>query len=148
MGKQLRYLLLGMRPTHRSKNIVIVLPLIFYGKLLNGVAVEQTVLAVLFFILCSGSVYLFNDLKDIEHDRLHPKKSQRPLVSGKLNKRFALVAACIMVAVSVSGAFIVLGKTVGMLFVLYLLNTAIYIFEMKNTVLLDIFFIAVGFIVR
>ena len=93
MGSNLR----GMRKTMRlrqwTKNTAVFAALIFDGKLLDAGLLLQTALAMLCFCLASSSVYLLNDLVDIEKDRQHPTKRLRPLPAGELNPR--LGAGCV-----------------------------------------------------
>src|SRR5205823_14755768 len=91
--RTLKYLLLAMRPKQWTKNGVVFVAVVFAHRLGNLHDVELALLAVLIFCLISGVVYLINDLVDLEQDRQHPFKRHRPLPSGRLRPRTALVAA-------------------------------------------------------
>ena len=82
-----------MRPRQWIKNIVIFAPLVFDVKLFNPRYLAQTVAGFVLLCLVSGNVYIINDLVDIEKDRQHPKKRNRPLPSGQLSVRAAITAA-------------------------------------------------------
>jgi 4-hydroxybenzoate polyprenyltransferase len=108
---------------------------------------ERSAAAFAIFSLLSSSVYLLNDLRDVEKDRLHPTKRNRPIASGALPPRLALVVGlllmptCIALAVQLSLPF------AGVL-AAYLLMQFGYIFMFKEVVLLDVFILAIGFVMR
>jgi 4-hydroxybenzoate polyprenyltransferase len=89
----LKQLLVTMRPRQWTKNLFIFAALLFDLKLFDLNYVGRTVSAFILFCILSGSVYLVNDLVDVEKDRLHPVKRNRPLPSGKLKRSWALAAA-------------------------------------------------------
>jgi 4-hydroxybenzoate polyprenyltransferase len=102
-----------------------------------------------FVLLCllSSTVYIFNDLADIEKDRLHPRKRLRPLPAGRLNKSVALSAAVLMPLVAVPLSF-VLEWRFGLIAVLYLFSNLLYSFRLKNVVIVDVLLVALGFVLR
>jgi 4-hydroxybenzoate polyprenyltransferase len=73
-----------MRPKQWSKNLLLFSALIFSQNLLNPAMLGEAIIAFIIFCLLSGSVYVLNDLMDLQQDRAHPQKSKRPLASGKL----------------------------------------------------------------
>jgi hypothetical protein len=79
-------ILKSLRPQQWIKNLFIFAPLIFSRNILNGPLLLKTVEALVAFCLVSSAHYIFNDLRDIEEDRKHPVKSQRPLASGRLKE--------------------------------------------------------------
>ena len=143
----LKYLLLAMRPKQWTKNGVVFVAVVFARHLGNLRDVELALLAVLIFCLVSGVVYLINDLVDLEQDREHPFKRHRPLPSGRLRPRTALVAAftigssALLVAVAVVPLF-------GLAVLAYLILNLLYSFYLKHLVLVDLFGIAGGFLLR
>src|SRR5688500_14674989 len=81
-----------MRPKQWIKNGFVLAPLIFTGEFLNIAALDQVMLAVLFFCIASSATYIVNDMHDIEHDRQHPiKAQQRPLASGQVTISQAII---------------------------------------------------------
>src|SRR5690606_19678742 len=110
-----------------------------------------SVLAVLgaFVLLClmSGAVYLMNDLADVESDRLHPTKRNRPLASGRLNPRVAGVASFLFAAISLAAGYL-LSPELAVILLLYLVAQIAYTFRLKHLVLLDVLTIAAGFVLR
>lgn len=140
-------LIKSMRPRQWPKNGFVFVPLLFDRKLFDPASVGAVVGA--FFLLCmmSSAVYLMNDLADIESDRQHPVKKNRPLASGQLNPRVAMLASFLLAAASlVAGYF--LSPELAVILLLYLLSQVAYTFRLKHIVLLDVLTIAMGFILR
>jgi 4-hydroxybenzoate polyprenyltransferase len=136
-----------MRPKQWVKNGFVLAPLLFTGELLNTSAVWQTVLATLFFCVASSATYIVNDLHDIELDRRHPKKSKsRPLASGIVTPRAAIVLLALLYFVLLMG-FYLMPKVLLVIAVYLLLNLA-YTFFLKHQPVIDIFTIAIGFVLR
>jgi 4-hydroxybenzoate polyprenyltransferase len=121
--------------------------LVFAGELFHGTAFLRVTLAFLLFTAVSGSVYLLNDLLDAEQDRQHPKKRSRPIASGALPTGVARVA---MVTLAVGGlaASFALRPMFGIALTAYLLLQIAYCYSLKHIVLLDVFVLAAGFVLR
>lgn len=137
----------SMRPHQWYKNFVIFLCIIFSKNILN---LEMWLhLLLIFFVFCmlAGSQYMLNDLKDIEKDRLHPKKRNRPIAAGLLPVKIVLLISFMIMAVSLAIAFS-MGQLVGIVSLLYLANSIVYSFYFKNFAIVDAIFIAVGFVIR
>jgi len=101
----LKQILISMRPKQWTKNMILFAPLIFSQNLFHNQNFLTVLEAFILFTLLSGSVYIFNDLIDIEKDRCHPKKSLRPLASGKLKPTNAILASIIDVF-SIAAGFV------------------------------------------
>lgn len=142
-----RSLFVTMRPRQWTKSIIIYAALVFDGKLFDMNLFLQVTLVFLSFCLASSSVYLMNDLVDIEKDRLHPKKRLRPLPNGDLNPTLAAGAAIILAIVSLSLAF-GLSLWVGIVTLVYLLQNIAYSFYIKNLVIIDVMVLSLGFLLR
>lgn len=142
-------LLKTMRPRQWPKNGFVFVALIFDRQLTDPTGMAQIRTLVAFVLLClmSGAVYLMNDLADIESDRQHPIKKNRPLPSGKLNPSVAKVAAAIFAVGSAVAGFLLAPKF-GAVLVGYLIIQITYTFWLKNAVLLDVSAVAAGFILR
>lgn len=136
-----------MRPRQWSKNVIIYAGLVFDGRLFDINLLLATTLVVLCFCLVSSSVYIINDLADIEKDRLHPRKKLRPLPSGQLNPQFAGVAAALLAIVSIAVAAW-LNLWVGVVVIVYLAQNIAYSFYLKNIVLIDVMVLSLGFLLR
>ncbi len=140
-------LIRSMRPRQWPKNAFVFVALLFDRKFFDPASVLPTVGAFVLLCLMSGAVYLMNDLADIESDRRHPTKRNRPLPSGRLNPRVAAVAAVGLAIVSlVAGYF--LSIELAIILLLYLLSQIAYTFRLKHVVLIDVLTIAAGFVLR
>lgn len=142
-----------MRPKQWVKNGFVFAALLFDGKLRLDQLTEisHTLVAFLLFCLLSSAVYLMNDLMDIESDKRHPKKRLRPLPAGDLQPTVALVAAVIFSFGTLALAFwldMVWQSWLGWVLVAYLLVQIAYTFYVKHIVLLDVTFVAIGFVLR
>jgi 4-hydroxybenzoate polyprenyltransferase len=136
-----------MRPRQWPKNAFVFVALLYDGKLFDLPSVIAAVIAFVLLCLMSGAVYLMNDLVDIESDRQHPTKKNRPLPSGRLSPRVAAVAAVLLAGISlVAGYF--LSFELAVILLLYLLSQIAYTFKLKHVVLLDVLTIAAGFVLR
>ncbi|MCB0106554.1 MAG: decaprenyl-phosphate phosphoribosyltransferase, partial [Caldilineaceae bacterium] len=136
-----------MRLRQWSKNVVIYAGLVFDGRLFQWDQLFYTTLVVFCFCLISSSVYIINDLFDIEKDRMHPRKRTRPLPSGELDIRLAVVAAFLL-AVSGIGAASLLNPWVGAVTGVYLLQNVAYSLYLKNIVIVDVMVLSLGFLLR
>ena len=136
-----------MRPRQWIKNIVIFAPLVFDIKLFAPYYLARTVAGFVLLCVISGTVYIINDLADIEKDRQHPRKRNRPLASGALSTRAAVVAAVAIPLVALPLGYL-LSPAFGAILTLYLLIQIAYSFWLKNAVIIDVMLIAAGFVLR
>ncbi|MFY3385252.1 decaprenyl-phosphate phosphoribosyltransferase [Paracidovorax sp. MALMAid1276] len=136
-----------MRPKQWIKNGFVLAPLVFSKAFLDVEAVGHALLAVLLFCVASSATYIVNDMHDIERDRRHPKKSKaRPLAAGIVTVRAALVLLVALYAVLVWGWFV--APKVVMVIAAYLVLNLAYTFVLKHQPVVDIFTIAIGFVLR
>ena len=136
-----------MRPRQWSKNVIIYAGLVFDGRLFDINLLLATTLVVFCFCLVSSSVYIINDLADIEKDRLHPRKKLRPLPSGELNPRFAAGAGALLAIVGIALAAW-LNLWVGLVVFIYLAQNIAYSLYLKHIVLIDVMVLSLGFLLR
>ncbi|MEM7131694.1 MAG: decaprenyl-phosphate phosphoribosyltransferase [Chloroflexota bacterium] len=143
----LRGLLKTMRPQQWTKNAVVYAGLVFDGKLLSWSLFWQTTVVALCCCFAASSVYLLNDLVDIENDRKHPKKRLRALPSGQLSPLVAAWASLLLALTSVlvSGW---LNVWVGIVLLAYLIQNIAYCFYLKRLVIIDGMVVALGFLLR
>ncbi len=146
-ARRLLYLLRTMRPKQWTKNGFVLVGLIFDGKLLDLPLALNALLTVVFFCLVSSSVYILNDLVDIERDRHHPRKRLRPLASGLLSPAFAKGALAILAIAGTIGASTV-GASVGLILAAYFVLNSAYCLYLKNLVIIDVMMIALFFVLR
>src|SRR5262249_28244628 len=126
-----------MRPQQWIKNLFLFAALIFSGNLFVLRDVLLTIAGFLFFCLASSGVYLFNDVSDLENDKLHPVKSQRPLPSGKLSVASALTSSALLAGAGLLGGFY-LRTEFGFLMLLYLAINVLYSLKLKDVVIIDV----------
>lgn len=137
----------AMRPKQWTKNAVVFAALVFDGRLLQFEMFITVVLAAFLFSLTSGAVYLINDLLDAEADRHHPLKSKRPIASGRLSPSMAK-AAIVVLGLIVFPAATLLSPLFAGVLALYVLLMLAYTFVLKHWVIIDVFVIAGGFLLR
>lgn len=136
-----------IRPKQWVKNGFVFAPLIFSGELLNSAALAQASLAAFFFCIASSATYIVNDIHDIELDRKHPKKSKsRPLASGAVSKSEALIILVLLYLILIFG-YSLMPKVILVIAAYAILNLA-YTFVLKHEPVIDIFTIAIGFVLR
>jgi 4-hydroxybenzoate polyprenyltransferase len=137
----------SMRPKQWVKNGIIFAALIFDVQLFMLTPLLRTLAGFVILCMLSSAVYLFNDLADIEKDRLHPKKRLRPLASGRLNTSVALVVAILLPLVALPLSFL-LDWRFGVIAVVYLVTNILYSFWLKNVVIIDVMLLATGYVLR
>ncbi|MFN8470070.1 MAG: decaprenyl-phosphate phosphoribosyltransferase [Caldilineaceae bacterium] len=136
-----------MRPRQWLKSVVVFAALVFDGKLFVPEFFLKTTLIYICFCLLSSAVYILNDLVDMEKDRQHPRKRNRPLASGRLDPRFAVVGGVVLGAVSIGLAFAV-APLAGVVLLAYLAQNIAYSFWLKNIVIIDVMVLSLGFLLR
>ncbi len=147
-GAQMLYaLLVSTRPRQWIKNIFVFPALLFSQHLLDRGYVLRSLGAALCFCLLSGAVYLFNDVLDRERDRQHPEKCHRPIAAGRLPVWVALFSSFLLMVFGVVGSFL-LHVEFGWVALAYGILNAAYSLHLKHVVLLDVFIVASGFLLR
>ncbi len=137
-------LVAAMRPKQASKNLFVFVAMVFANRFDRALT---ACIAFALFCLVSGSIYLLNDVADREQDRLHPTKCKRPIASGRLPWRLALVCGVVFGAGGVAVGFL-LNVRFGAIALVYLVLQAAYTVWLKHVVLIDVFTIAAGFVIR
>jgi 4-hydroxybenzoate polyprenyltransferase len=143
----LQLLLKTMRPRQWTKNLVIFAALVFDGQLDDFHAGLRTFIGFGIFCLVSGAVYIINDLADIEADRKHPEKSHRPLASGALSPRIALILTALLLALVIPASWLLARQFALIVLGYFGLNLA-YSKWLKHIPLIDVLTIAMGFVLR
>ena len=136
-----------MRPRQWLKNGLVFAALFFDRKVIDLESLERTTAAFIFLCMVSSAVYIMNDLADIENDRQHPTKKTRPLAAGELNPTVAIIAAVFLALGGLAAGFL-LSQALGWILLTYLFIQIAYTFYFKHVVLLDVIFVASGFILR
>lgn len=136
-----------MRPKQWVKNGFVLAPMVFAGAFLNADAIYHAILAMLLFCVASSATYIINDLHDIEQDRCHPKKSKtRPLAAGIVSVPVAIILLVLLYALLILGWFI--APKVVLVIAAYLVLNIAYTFVLKHQPVVEIFTIAIGFVLR
>lgn len=140
-------LIILARPKQWMKNLFVFAPILFAGQLLNFDLVFKNLLAFFAFSFTSSVVYIINDIVDRDADRAHKKKRFRPLASGEINVKQASIFAVILlifVIVILSRLDVLFSIVIGV----YVIMNILYSVKLKHIVILDVFIISLGFMLR
>jgi 4-hydroxybenzoate polyprenyltransferase len=129
------------------KNTFLFIPLFFAGKIYQLSFYPDLILGFLSFSLVASSIYIINDLKDINEDKLHPKKRLRPLASGKIPKSSAYLTLSIFLILGVTIGYLV-NKPFTEILILYFVLNLLYSLKLKEKAVIDILIVALGFNLR
>ncbi len=142
----MKYLTL-IRPKQWYKNLLVFLPLVFSGNLLNSLAVSNSILAFVSFCALSSATYVINDYADRHKDRLHPEKRNRPIASGKIGTIEAMAITLLLLAV---GFGIALLLPINFLYAAlgYFVLSQLYTMWLKHEAFADILTISTNFVIR
>ena len=136
-----------LRPKDWAKNLFLYLPLFFSGDVFNLIKLFDVFEGFVAFCCIASSIYIINDYADIENDRMHPEKRNRPLASGKAKPAIALAIAAFLIITGFLIAYHQGNRFFSLVAIYFSLNIA-YSFELKNIPILDIIIIAIGFSLR
>ena len=136
-----------LRPKDWAKNLFLFVPVFFSGDLFKWNVYPPLLLGFVAFCCVASSIYILNDYRDIEEDKIHPEKWNRPLVSGAVSKPAAIVIGVLLVVIGFAIAYFVRDKFLFVLSIYFLLNLA-YSFGLKTIPILDIIIVAIGFVLR
>jgi decaprenyl-phosphate phosphoribosyltransferase len=140
-------LLRSIRPQQWAKNVLVFAAPVAAGVIRDGSKLVPTIIAFVSFCLAASGTYLLNDVRDIESDRRHPTKRNRPIPAGIVRIPVAVVAAIVLIAASLGLAIAVnVGLLVSML--AYLALTAAYVYWLKFEAVVDVVAVAAGYVVR
>jgi len=137
----------ALRPAQWLKNGLVFAGLVFGGKLFDPPAVASAIIAALTFCLLSSGFYLINDVRDLEADRLHPVKRLRPVAAGELSPLAAGAIGILLILVAITGSAF-LGSDLLLVVLAYIGLMAAYNLGLKQIVIIDVFAIAAGFVLR
>ncbi|MEO8512255.1 MAG: decaprenyl-phosphate phosphoribosyltransferase [Ignavibacteria bacterium] len=136
-----------IRPKQWIKNFFVFAPLLFSRHIFQIEYLIPALAAFIIFSLASSAVYIINDIMDVDSDRAHPKKKYRPIASGEISVKQAMIFLVVLVIIIIGGLFF--QKTIfAFVIVLYLITNLLYSLKVKSIVLLDVFFISFGFMLR
>lgn len=136
-----------LRVKHWIKNFFVLLPFLISSKYGININLVNALSGTFLFCLMSSAVYLWNDILDLESDRLHPEKRERPMAAGQISVRTGIAVAVLLAAVSMA-----VGSIFDYRFLLVLLayaaNNLMYSIYLKKKTVLDVMSIAFGFVIR
>lgn len=135
------------RPAHWIKNVFVLMPVVFGMRIGEGEAWINAGIATVAFCFASSFAYIINDIKDAASDRLHPRKKDRPIASGRMSVQAGLLEAFVLLVISAGVAFSVSVPLLIMV-IAYVLLQVLYSELLKRKVLLDVICIAIGFVFR
>lgn len=140
-------LLKTMRPRQWTKNVFVLAAVVFDRQLTHPVALLHSIAGFMLFCLASSAVYILNDIIDVEADRNHPKKRNRPIASGKLPIPVARIVAIVLLVVACTLAYI-LSKGFFLIILVYLLVNLAYSTWLKHIPLIDVIVLASFYVLR
>ena len=143
----LKNILISLRPKQWLKNVLVFAGAIFAEDLFVPHLVQYSVFAFIIFCMISGSSYLVNDVMDRHKDALHPRKKFRPIASGKISVKTALLLAFVLISMSLYSSF-ALNWQFGVIIACYFVTTLLYSLYFKQIIILDVIIIASGFMFR
>lgn len=146
---KIQILLSLIRYKHWLKNIILISPIFFAGKIdkINQHEILILIATFISFCLTSSTVYILNDIQDVEHDRLHIEKCKRPIASGAVSLKQAYFAIAI-IAIFNSIILINLKFNITLIIISYFVLNLVYIYFAKNFSIIDVCFISIGFVLR
>ncbi len=144
----LRAAVVAIRPQEWIKNVLVFAGVLFSGKVDDIASLGTATLAFVAFCAISSAGYLINDINDVEFDRAHPNKRNRPIASGELAERTAVILAIALTAAALALAFATVNWQVGLMVAGYGVAQLAYSFGLKQIVIVDVLTIAGLFILR
>lgn len=136
-----------IRVTNWLKNIFVFVPIVFSRHLFDSNYLIKVIVAFITFSLAASLIYVFNDIVDIEKDKIHPLKKFRPLANGLMSKSEAWMAFTILFFITSLLCTLIRSEFVIVIFLYFLINI-FYSLYLKNIVIVDVFCISAGFMLR
>jgi 4-hydroxybenzoate polyprenyltransferase len=143
----IKELIQSMRPYQWYKNLIIFVGIVFSYNMFNLEMWKLSLFAFAMFCLISGSVYIINDIKDIEKERLHPKKRARPIAAGTISPRIALFVSILLLFAAITTSFSV-NEALSYSEIVYICINLLYTFYLKCFALIDVMVVGAGFVLR
>jgi 4-hydroxybenzoate polyprenyltransferase len=140
-------MLRALRPAQWTKNLFVLAPLLFGKAASDPVAAGRTMTTAVAFCGVASALYLLNDVMDRKEDRKHATKKNRPIAAGQVTIQAALTLCCVLLLSSIA-LVAALARPALPLVLCYAILTALYSFGLKRVLLLDVFVIASGFVLR
>ena len=129
------------------KNLFIFLPLFFSGEFFNPVKITNTFYVTLGFSLVTSFIYIINDIFDIEFDKIHPEKRNRPIPSGKISVKQSMILGICLLSLGLIGLWNISFDSF-LLAIFYIVLNLLYSIKLKQIPILDFIIVATGFVIR
>ena len=136
-----------IRIKHWVKNLFLFIPIFFAGEILDTTHYMPLILGFVAFGLVASSIYVLNDLKDVENDRIHPTKRFRPLAAGTVSVQTAYIIMPVLIAGGLGLAYTIEAKYAFVLCLYFVMNIA-YTLGLKKLAIVDIIIVSIGFVLR
>ncbi len=136
-----------IRPKQWIKNFFVFAPLLFSRHVFDLPFLLISIEAFIIFSLASSAVYIINDIMDAESDRAHPKKKYRPIASGEVSIKQGITLLIVLIIIVIAGLYFI-RMAFAAVIILYFITNILYSVKIKSIVLLDVFFISFGFMLR
>lgn len=137
-----------MRPRQWTKNALIYAGIVFDGQLFVPESFIRITISFVLLCVIAGSIYIINDLADVESDRQHPRKRFRPIASGQLPIRVAVVSAVLIPIGALIIAYLIIGPLFALVLLAYFGLQLAYSLRLKHIVILDVMSVMIGFVLR
>lgn len=137
-----------MRPKQWIKNFFVFAAIVFSGNFFNASVLKDNILTFILFCFTSSTIYILNDIVDIEKDRCHPDKRRRPLPSGRVSKKVAIILDVFIVTAIIYSSYTMLNIKILYVLAIYIFTNILYCFKLKNVVIIDVMVITLGFVLR
>lgn len=148
----MKYIFKLLRVKHYIKNFLIFLPIFFSSNIFNLKLLVNTMIGFFVFSFVASVIYIINDINDLERDKLHPIKKNRPIASGKISLRFAKIIVIILFIIAFFGMYFLYLKTNNIMTcilpLMYLILNYAYSKKLKNIPVIDVAIIVIGFVLR
>lgn len=137
-----------LRPKHYLKNLFIFVPIFFSGNIFNLKDLHTCFLGFVSFSLCASGIYIINDILDIENDKHHPTKKERPITSGRIsrNAAFSLMIGLFLAGLGIAYFFLCFQSVLVLL--AYTIMNILYSVRLKRVAIIDVTIISIGFLLR
>tara|TARA_B100000519_G_scaffold45060_1_gene35889 strand:- start:282 stop:1157 length:876 start_codon:yes stop_codon:yes gene_type:complete len=145
---KIKYLIQLLRPNNWIKNLIIFSPIFFSGKMNDVILLKQCWFAFISFSFLASSIYIINDYIDIEQDRIHPLKKDRPLASGRVSIAYAGPLAISLLILGIGLILILFSKSTFYFSISYVVIMVTYCYLFRQKAIIDIGIIAFGFVLR
>lgn len=132
-----------------TKNLFIFLPLFFAGDFFDPEKLNKAIISFIIFSIVASAIYCINDIYDVKNDKTHPEKSKRPIANGSIKIKHAwALSSILLISSSILIFFADFGTGFSGVILFYIIQNILYTYFFKKVVILDVFVISIGFVLR